>query len=163
MLQKKCFRRNVEKRVLTCVRPRLSSKLTPSTLRQGSMVSPNSVPTNLDGNKAVERRPSKAGVSRESSSVDFSKVTQSKRRAQKLSIMVEGLMASSLSFPSASGLAPEPASGSGLKAAHAKAAISLPHEALLSEASSAFSSLWIDCRVAGQQRRISPLRNRLAL
>ncbi|XP_075867928.1 sodium bicarbonate cotransporter 3-like isoform X9 [Nelusetta ayraudi] len=30
--------------------------------RNGSMVSPNSVPTNLDGNKAVERRPSKAGV-----------------------------------------------------------------------------------------------------
>ncbi|XP_075867921.1 sodium bicarbonate cotransporter 3-like isoform X3 [Nelusetta ayraudi] len=29
---------------------------------EGSMVSPNSVPTNLDGNKAVERRPSKAGV-----------------------------------------------------------------------------------------------------
>ncbi|XP_074543602.1 sodium bicarbonate cotransporter 3-like isoform X6 [Halichoeres trimaculatus] len=42
--------------------------------RNGSMVSPNSVPNNLDGNKAVERRPSKAGVSRESSSVDFSKV-----------------------------------------------------------------------------------------
>ncbi|XP_074543597.1 sodium bicarbonate cotransporter 3-like isoform X2 [Halichoeres trimaculatus] len=41
---------------------------------EGSMVSPNSVPNNLDGNKAVERRPSKAGVSRESSSVDFSKV-----------------------------------------------------------------------------------------
>lgn len=40
------------------------------------MVSPNSVPNNLDGNKAVERRPSKAGVSRESSSVDFSKVTK---------------------------------------------------------------------------------------
>ncbi|XP_053717290.1 sodium bicarbonate cotransporter 3-like isoform X13 [Synchiropus splendidus] len=34
----------------------------------------NSVPSNLDGNKAVERRPSKVGVSRESSSVDFSKV-----------------------------------------------------------------------------------------
>ncbi|XP_074543603.1 sodium bicarbonate cotransporter 3-like isoform X7 [Halichoeres trimaculatus] len=30
--------------------------------RNGSMVSPNSVPNNLDGNKAVERRPSKAGV-----------------------------------------------------------------------------------------------------
>lgn len=41
----------------------------------GPLVSPNSVPNNLDGNKAVERRPSKAGVSRESSSVDFSKVT----------------------------------------------------------------------------------------
>uniref|UniRef100_A0A3B4XGY1 Solute carrier family 4 member 7 n=1 Tax=Seriola lalandi dorsalis TaxID=1841481 RepID=A0A3B4XGY1_SERLL len=38
------------------------------------LVSPNSVPNNLDGNKAVERRPSKVGVSRESSSVDFSKV-----------------------------------------------------------------------------------------
>lgn len=130
---------------------------------QGSMVSPNSVPTNLDGNKAVERRPSKAGVSRESSSVDFSKVTQSKRRAQKLSIMVEGLMASSLSFPSVSGLTPETTSGSGLKAAYAKATISLPHQALFSEASWAFSSLWIGCRVAGQQRRISPLRNCLAL
>ncbi|XP_059206638.1 sodium bicarbonate cotransporter 3-like isoform X9 [Centropristis striata] len=42
--------------------------------RNGSLVSPNSVPNNLDGNKAVERRPSKVGVSRESSSVDFSKV-----------------------------------------------------------------------------------------
>ncbi|CAJ1083268.1 sodium bicarbonate cotransporter 3-like isoform X7 [Xyrichtys novacula] len=42
--------------------------------RNGQMVSPNSVPNNLDGNKAVERRPSKVGVSRESSSVDFSKV-----------------------------------------------------------------------------------------
>ncbi|XP_059206632.1 sodium-driven chloride bicarbonate exchanger-like isoform X3 [Centropristis striata] len=41
---------------------------------EGSLVSPNSVPNNLDGNKAVERRPSKVGVSRESSSVDFSKV-----------------------------------------------------------------------------------------
>lgn len=41
----------------------------------GPLVSPNSVPNNLDGNKAVERRPSKVGVSRESSSVDFSKVT----------------------------------------------------------------------------------------
>lgn len=41
----------------------------------GSTVSPNSVPNNLDGSKAVERRPSKVGVSRESSSVDFSKVT----------------------------------------------------------------------------------------
>uniref|UniRef100_A0A8C9YIR3 Anion exchange protein n=1 Tax=Sander lucioperca TaxID=283035 RepID=A0A8C9YIR3_SANLU len=39
-----------------------------------STVSPNSVPNNLDGSKAVERRPSKVGVSRESSSVDFSKV-----------------------------------------------------------------------------------------
>ncbi|TNM93357.1 hypothetical protein fugu_018759 [Takifugu bimaculatus] len=39
-----------------------------------SLVSPSSVPINLDGNKGVERRPSKAGVSRESSSVDFSKV-----------------------------------------------------------------------------------------
>uniref|UniRef100_A0A8C6TIB4 Anion exchange protein n=1 Tax=Neogobius melanostomus TaxID=47308 RepID=A0A8C6TIB4_9GOBI len=38
------------------------------------MVSPHSVPNNLDGNKAVERRPSKVGVSREGSSVDFSKV-----------------------------------------------------------------------------------------
>ncbi|XP_070840689.1 sodium bicarbonate cotransporter 3-like isoform X4 [Chaetodon trifascialis] len=42
--------------------------------RNGPLVSPNSVPNNLDGNKAAERRPSKAGVSRESSSVDFSKV-----------------------------------------------------------------------------------------
>ncbi|XP_078123132.1 sodium bicarbonate cotransporter 3-like isoform X2 [Sander vitreus] len=42
--------------------------------RNGSTVSPNSVPNNLDGSKAVERRPSKVGVSRESSSVDFSKV-----------------------------------------------------------------------------------------
>uniref|UniRef100_UPI0037E89B9B sodium bicarbonate cotransporter 3-like isoform X2 n=1 Tax=Semicossyphus pulcher TaxID=241346 RepID=UPI0037E89B9B len=42
--------------------------------RNGPMVSPNSVPNNLDGSKAVERRPSKVGVSRESSSVDFSKV-----------------------------------------------------------------------------------------
>lgn len=41
----------------------------------GPMVSQNSVPNNLDGNKTVERRPSKVGVSRESSSVDFSKVT----------------------------------------------------------------------------------------
>uniref|UniRef100_A0A3Q3XBR9 Anion exchange protein n=1 Tax=Mola mola TaxID=94237 RepID=A0A3Q3XBR9_MOLML len=45
--------------------------------RNGPLVSPNSVPNNLDGNKAVERRPSKAGVSRESSSVDFSKVDMS--------------------------------------------------------------------------------------
>ncbi|KAM6974056.1 sodium bicarbonate cotransporter 3-like isoform 4-T4 [Tautogolabrus adspersus] len=30
--------------------------------RNGTMVSPNSVPNNLDGNKAVERRPSKVGV-----------------------------------------------------------------------------------------------------
>ncbi|KAM6903219.1 electroneutral sodium bicarbonate exchanger 1-like isoform 2-T2 [Lycodopsis pacificus] len=42
--------------------------------RNGPLVSPNSVPNNLDGTKAVERRPSKVGVSRESSSVDFSKV-----------------------------------------------------------------------------------------
>ncbi|KAI9540093.1 Sodium bicarbonate cotransporter 3 [Dissostichus eleginoides] len=42
--------------------------------RNGPLVSPNSVPNNLDGNKAVERRPSKVGVSREGSSVDFSKV-----------------------------------------------------------------------------------------
>ncbi|XP_044026773.1 sodium bicarbonate cotransporter 3-like isoform X18 [Siniperca chuatsi] len=42
--------------------------------RNGPLVSRNSVPNNLDGNKAVERRPSKVGVSRESSSVDFSKV-----------------------------------------------------------------------------------------
>ncbi|GAA6227249.1 sodium bicarbonate cotransporter 3-like isoform X10 [Lates japonicus] len=41
---------------------------------EGPMVSQNSVPNNLDGNKTVERRPSKVGVSRESSSVDFSKV-----------------------------------------------------------------------------------------
>ncbi|XP_047460095.1 sodium bicarbonate cotransporter 3-like isoform X8 [Mugil cephalus] len=42
--------------------------------RNGPMVSPNSLPNNLDGNKAVERRPSKVGVSREGSNVDFSKV-----------------------------------------------------------------------------------------
>ncbi|KAM4631370.1 sodium bicarbonate cotransporter 3-like [Polymixia lowei] len=42
--------------------------------RNGPLVSPNSVPNNLDANKSAERRPSKAGVSRESSSVDFSKV-----------------------------------------------------------------------------------------
>ncbi|XP_026156558.1 sodium bicarbonate cotransporter 3-like isoform X7 [Mastacembelus armatus] len=42
--------------------------------RNGPLVSPNSLPNNLDGNKAMERRPSKVGVSRESSSVDFSKV-----------------------------------------------------------------------------------------
>ncbi|XP_047240739.1 sodium bicarbonate cotransporter 3-like isoform X1 [Girardinichthys multiradiatus] len=41
---------------------------------EGPMVSPHSLPNNLDGNKAMERRPSKVGVSRESSSVDFSKV-----------------------------------------------------------------------------------------
>ncbi|XP_013868589.1 sodium bicarbonate cotransporter 3 isoform X7 [Austrofundulus limnaeus] len=40
----------------------------------GPLVSPHSLPNNLDSNKAVERRPSKVGVSRESSSVDFSKV-----------------------------------------------------------------------------------------
>ncbi|XP_028256212.1 sodium bicarbonate cotransporter 3-like isoform X8 [Parambassis ranga] len=39
--------------------------------RNGPLVSQNSVPTNLDGK---DRRPSKVGVSRESSSVDFSKV-----------------------------------------------------------------------------------------
>ncbi|XP_043994093.1 sodium bicarbonate cotransporter 3-like isoform X3 [Gambusia affinis] len=42
--------------------------------RNGPMVSPHSLPNNLDGNKPMERRPSKVGVSRESSSVDFSKV-----------------------------------------------------------------------------------------
>ncbi|XP_013868587.1 sodium bicarbonate cotransporter 3 isoform X6 [Austrofundulus limnaeus] len=42
--------------------------------RNGPLVSPHSLPNNLDSNKAVERRPSKVGVSRESSSVDFSKV-----------------------------------------------------------------------------------------
>lgn len=41
----------------------------------GPLVSPHSLPNNLDGNKAAERRPSKVGVSRESSNVDFSKVT----------------------------------------------------------------------------------------
>jgi len=41
----------------------------------GPLMPHNSVPINLDGNKAMERRPSKVGVSRESSSVDFSKVT----------------------------------------------------------------------------------------
>lgn len=51
----------------------------------GPLVSPNSVPNNLDGNKAVERRPSKVGVSRESSSVDFSKVTWPEYWAQKQS------------------------------------------------------------------------------
>uniref|UniRef100_A0A669DHN1 Anion exchange protein n=1 Tax=Oreochromis niloticus TaxID=8128 RepID=A0A669DHN1_ORENI len=42
--------------------------------KNGPLVSQNSVPNNLDSNKAMERRPSKVGVSRESSSVDFSKV-----------------------------------------------------------------------------------------
>ncbi|XP_072304155.1 sodium bicarbonate cotransporter 3-like isoform X7 [Eucyclogobius newberryi] len=42
--------------------------------KNGPMISPHSVPNNLDGNKSVERRPSKVGVSREGSSVDFSKV-----------------------------------------------------------------------------------------
>ncbi|KAM4539148.1 sodium bicarbonate cotransporter 3-like isoform 9-T9 [Odontesthes bonariensis] len=42
--------------------------------RNGPLMPHNSVPINLDGNKAMERRPSKVGVSRESSSVDFSKV-----------------------------------------------------------------------------------------
>uniref|UniRef100_A0A665WQR6 Anion exchange protein n=1 Tax=Echeneis naucrates TaxID=173247 RepID=A0A665WQR6_ECHNA len=42
--------------------------------RNGPLVSPNSAPSNLDGNKAAERRPSKVGVSRESSTIDFSKV-----------------------------------------------------------------------------------------
>nr|XP_020453333.1 sodium bicarbonate cotransporter 3-like [Monopterus albus] len=41
---------------------------------EGPLVSQSSLPNNLDGNKAMERRPSKAGVSRESSSVDLSKV-----------------------------------------------------------------------------------------
>ncbi|XP_041867790.1 sodium bicarbonate cotransporter 3-like isoform X2 [Melanotaenia boesemani] len=41
---------------------------------EGPLVPQTSVPNNLDGNKAMERRPSKVGVSRESSSVDFSKV-----------------------------------------------------------------------------------------
>ncbi|XP_015251501.1 PREDICTED: sodium bicarbonate cotransporter 3-like isoform X1 [Cyprinodon variegatus] len=41
---------------------------------EGPMASPHSLPNNLDGNKIMERRPSKVGVSRESSSVDFSKV-----------------------------------------------------------------------------------------
>uniref|UniRef100_A0A1A7XP94 Anion exchange protein n=1 Tax=Iconisemion striatum TaxID=60296 RepID=A0A1A7XP94_9TELE len=41
---------------------------------EGPLVSPHSLPNNLDSNKAAERRPSKVGVSRESSSVDFSKV-----------------------------------------------------------------------------------------
>ncbi|XP_068189142.1 sodium bicarbonate cotransporter 3-like isoform X2 [Antennarius striatus] len=40
----------------------------------GPLVSPTSLPNNLDGSKAMERRPSKVGVSREGSSVDFSKV-----------------------------------------------------------------------------------------
>uniref|UniRef100_A0A3Q1G0G4 Solute carrier family 4 member 7 n=1 Tax=Acanthochromis polyacanthus TaxID=80966 RepID=A0A3Q1G0G4_9TELE len=42
--------------------------------RNGPLVSPHSLPNDLYGNKAAERRPSKVGVSRESSSVDFSKV-----------------------------------------------------------------------------------------
>ncbi|XP_061886012.1 sodium bicarbonate cotransporter 3-like isoform X1 [Entelurus aequoreus] len=42
--------------------------------RNGPLVHPSSVPNYLDSDKAVERRPSKVGVSRESSSVDFSKV-----------------------------------------------------------------------------------------
>ncbi|XP_061738117.1 sodium bicarbonate cotransporter 3-like isoform X3 [Nerophis ophidion] len=42
--------------------------------KNGPLVHPSSVPNYLDGDKAVERRPSKVGVSRESSSVDFSKV-----------------------------------------------------------------------------------------
>ncbi|XP_054620790.1 sodium bicarbonate cotransporter 3-like isoform X4 [Dunckerocampus dactyliophorus] len=42
--------------------------------RNGPLVHPNSVPNYPDSDKAVERRPSKVGVSRESSSVDFSKV-----------------------------------------------------------------------------------------
>ncbi|CAL8295155.1 unnamed protein product [Merluccius merluccius] len=42
--------------------------------RNGPLVSPNSYPNNLDSNKAAERRPSKAGVSRESGGFDFSKV-----------------------------------------------------------------------------------------
>ncbi|XP_077447500.1 sodium bicarbonate cotransporter 3-like isoform X1 [Stigmatopora argus] len=41
---------------------------------EGPLVHPNSVPNYLDSEKAAERRPSKVGVSRESSSVDFSKV-----------------------------------------------------------------------------------------
>ncbi|XP_019726439.1 sodium bicarbonate cotransporter 3 isoform X11 [Hippocampus comes] len=41
---------------------------------EGPLVHLNSVPNYLDSDKAVERRPSKVGVSRESSSVDFSKV-----------------------------------------------------------------------------------------
>ncbi|KAK0145434.1 Sodium bicarbonate cotransporter 3 [Merluccius polli] len=43
-------------------------------LAYGPLVSPNSYPNNLDSNKAAERRPSKAGVSRESGGFDFSKV-----------------------------------------------------------------------------------------
>ncbi|KAM6958844.1 sodium bicarbonate cotransporter 3 [Aplochiton taeniatus] len=38
------------------------------------LVSPNSAPGNLDSVKSMERRPSKAGVSRDNSGVDFSKV-----------------------------------------------------------------------------------------
>ncbi|XP_057683139.1 sodium bicarbonate cotransporter 3-like isoform X5 [Corythoichthys intestinalis] len=41
---------------------------------EGPLVHPNSVPNYLDSEKAAERRPSKVGVSREGSSVDFSKV-----------------------------------------------------------------------------------------
>ncbi|XP_075995211.1 sodium bicarbonate cotransporter 3-like isoform X3 [Genypterus blacodes] len=41
---------------------------------EGPLVSPHSLPNNLGGTKSMERRPSKAGVSRESSSFDFSKV-----------------------------------------------------------------------------------------
>uniref|UniRef100_A0A665WTF1 Anion exchange protein n=1 Tax=Echeneis naucrates TaxID=173247 RepID=A0A665WTF1_ECHNA len=43
----------------------------------GPLVSPNSAPSNLDGNKAAERRPSKVGVSRESSTIDFKPTSHS--------------------------------------------------------------------------------------
>lgn len=67
----------------------------------GSLASPNSVPTNLDGNKGVERRPSKAGVSRESSSVDFSKVIELQHQAEQQFFMLDGTRASLFSvwFP----------------------------------------------------------------
>lgn len=73
----------------------------------GSMVSPTSVPQNLDGNKAVERRPSKVGVSREGSSVDFSKVTSPQYWARTQTLMVDGAHDQvHLCFPSVSGLSP---------------------------------------------------------
>ncbi|KAG7265757.1 hypothetical protein CRUP_024339 [Coryphaenoides rupestris] len=43
----------------------------------GPLVSPSSFPSNLDSSKAAERRTSKAGVSREGSRFDFSKVDMS--------------------------------------------------------------------------------------
>ncbi|CAG5886623.1 unnamed protein product [Menidia menidia] len=62
------------------VSPQLSRRAssTPQNLEllplEGPLMPHNSAPSNLDGNKTMERRPSKVGVSREGSSVDFSKV-----------------------------------------------------------------------------------------